>query len=88
MAQMHKKFTDEQARELLGKYVKGEIERKYLQEIMGIGKSRFFTLVKEYRENSEGFSIQYERTGKTRQISLEIEKNILKELTKEKKVDR
>src|SRR6056297_664582 len=84
MAQLHKKFTDEQVKELLNKYLNGEVERKYLQEIMGVGKSRFFALVREYRDNSERFSIQYERTGRTRQISPAIEKNILKELSKEK----
>ncbi|MBP7791758.1 MAG: hypothetical protein KA120_01715 [Candidatus Goldbacteria bacterium] len=86
MAQLHKKFTEEQVKDLLTRYSKGEIERKYLQEIMGIGKSRFFALVKEYRKNPEHFSIQYERTDRTRQIYLKIEKNILKELTEEKKL--
>jgi len=84
MAQLHKKFTDEQVKEFLSKYLNGEVERKYLQEILGVGKSRFFALVREYRDNSERFSIQYERTGRTRQISPAIEKNILKELSKEK----
>jgi len=42
MAQLHKKFTDEQVKELLEKYLRKEVERKYLQEIMGIGKKIFF----------------------------------------------
>lgn len=86
MGQIHKKFTDEQVKDLFKKYVNGEIERKYLQEIMGIGKSRFFALIKKFKENSEQFSIQYKRTSKTRKIAPEIEKNILKELSKEKKL--
>ncbi len=45
MPQVHKKFTDEQVKELLEKYLKGKVERKYLQEIIRIGKSRFFVLV-------------------------------------------
>ncbi len=86
MPQVHKKFTDEQVKELLEKYLKGEVERKYLQEIIGIGKSRFFALIREYRNNPEKFTIQYKRTSKTHKLSPEIEKNILKELTKEKKL--
>ena len=33
---IHKKFTDDQVKELLQKYVNGEVERKYLQEILGV----------------------------------------------------
>ena len=58
----------------------------YIQEIFGIGKTRFFALIKEYRKNPDKFSIQYERTTKTRGISPDIEKNIIKELTFEKKM--
>lgn len=86
MAHLHKRFTDEQVKQLFSKYTNGEIERKYLQEILGIGKSRFFALVSKFRNNQEDFSIRYERTGKTRRILPEIEKNILKELSKEKKL--
>lgn len=86
MEQLHKRFTDSQVKELIGRYLKKEIERNYIQEILGIGKARFFALVKEYRKNPDKFSIQYERTAKTRGISPDIEKNIMKELTFEKKM--
>ena len=42
MSQIHKRFTCDEVKELLGRYSKKEIERKYIQEILGIGKSRFF----------------------------------------------
>ena len=61
MVQLHKKFTDDQIKDLLNRYLKKEIERKYIQEILGIGKTRFFALVKDYRKNPEQFSIQYKR---------------------------
>lgn len=86
MAQLHKRFTDEQIKGLLKRYLKKELERRYLQEILGIKKRRFFKLVKEYRRNPEDFSIQYNRKGATRSISKSIEKNIIKELTFEKKM--
>ena len=46
MSQLHKRFTSDQVKELLERYSKREIERKYIQEILGIGKSRVFMLLK------------------------------------------
>ena len=48
---IHKKFNNEQVKKLLQKYLNKEVERKYLQEILGVGKSRFFELVQSYRDN-------------------------------------
>ncbi len=86
MAQLHKRFTDSQVKNLFERYLSKEVERKYLQEILGIGKARFFALIKNYRENPDDFSIQYNRKVKTRAISQRIEKNILKELKIDKKL--
>jgi hypothetical protein len=85
MAQIHKKFTDDQIKNLLRRYLKNEIERKYIQEILGIKKRRFFSLLKEYRKNPEKFSIEYVRKSKSRSIDPGIEVNIIKELTIDKK---
>jgi len=41
MVQIHKEFTDSQVKELIERYLKNEIERKYIQEVLGIGKTRF-----------------------------------------------
>ncbi len=84
MVQLHKRFTDEQVNELIEKYLRKEITRNYLQEIFGIGKTRFFALVKEHRHDASSFSIRYIREKKTRTISKDIEKNIFKELATEK----
>lgn len=65
MAQIHKKFTDDQVKELMKRYSNKEVERKYVQEILGIGKARFFELAKNYRENPDKFSIQYTRKTNT-----------------------
>jgi len=83
MSQLHKRFTSEQVKELFDRYLKKEIERKYIQEILGIGKSRFFMLLQEYKEHPEDFTIQYERYTPPR-ISDNVEQNILKELSIEK----
>jgi thymidylate synthase ThyX len=50
MAQIHKKFTNSQVKELVQRYVSKEIERKYIQEVLGIKKRRFFALLKKFRE--------------------------------------
>ena len=85
MGHIHKRFTDSQVKELLQRYLKKEIERKYLQSILGIGKARFFELIRAYRENPDQFSIQYSRSSPTRSIDPIIEQNILKELAIDQK---
>lgn len=84
MVQIHKNFMDSQVKDLFKRYIEKEIERKYVQEILGIKKSRFFHLLKKYQVNPKNFSIQYIRKSATRKISQSIEKNILKELSQEK----
>jgi transposase len=84
LTQLHRKFTDEQVKELIEKYLRKEVGRKYLQEIFGINKTRFFALVKAYRDNPLAFSIRYVRKGKTRAIPKAVEVNILQELAIEK----
>jgi transposase len=86
MSQFHKRFSSNQLKELFERYLRNEIEREYIQEILGVKKSRFFMLLKEYRENPQHFTIQYHRTMPPRSISAEIEHNILKELSIEKKI--
>jgi hypothetical protein len=85
MSQIHKRFTTDQVKELLQRYCNKEIERKYIQEILGIGKSRFFMLLSHYQEKPKDFAIQYRRTTPPR-ISPEVEKTILQELSIEKKI--
>jgi len=83
--QIHKKFTNEQVKELLEKYTNKEIGRKYLQEILGIGKSRFFKLLQSFRNNSDDFSVEYNRSSEAKRIDSNVQKTILKELAIDKK---
>jgi hypothetical protein len=85
MAQIHKRFTDDQVKDLIERYLLKKIERKYIQEILNIGKARFFELLQQYRINPGKFSIQYVRKTQTRTIDAGIEKNIIKELKIDKK---
>ncbi len=84
--QIHKRFTDEQVKDMMKRYVANEITRKHVQGMLNIGKARFFRMLKIYRANPETFSIQYRRSGKTRSIDPKIEKNILVELKETKKL--
>lgn len=79
MAQLHKRFSDEQIKDMLKRYLNGEIDRSYLQQMLGIGKSRFFSLIYQYRRSPESFSVQYQRRSPLR-IDPKTESSILKEL--------
>ena len=69
MTQLHKKFTDDQVKTLIERYLEKEIESHYVQEILNIGKTRFFALVKRCRKNPDNFSVQYTRRTKINGIA-------------------
>ena len=58
MTQLHKKFADSQVKELMERYLRKEIERKYIQKILDIKRSRFFVLLKKYKEEDSMSSFQ------------------------------
>lgn len=76
---------DKEVKSLLESYLSKEIEINYILQILGIKRSRFFELLNEYRNNPDGFTIQYKRKTK-RMIKRSLEKVILKELEEEKKI--
>lgn len=80
MGQLHKRFTDQQVKEMLQRYLNREIARTYLQTILGVGKARFFRLLQRYRANPTTFSIRYTRHTPPRRLDPRIEPNILTEL--------
>ena len=69
MSQLHKRFISEQVKELLDRYLKNEIQRTYVQEILGIKRRRFFVLLKQYKENPQHF-IQILKATLKAQISI------------------
>jgi len=80
MDQIHKRFTAEQVKVLLKGYCQGILDRPAIEETLGISKSTFFVLLREYRHNSDEFSLSYHRETPTR-IPTWVEKEIEKELT-------
>jgi hypothetical protein len=85
MTQLHKRFTDDQVRMLLYGYSQGLLARAEIQEMLGIGKTRFFALLKEYRKDPEAFSVAYERRTPGR-LSAAVEMKIEQELLREKAI--
>jgi hypothetical protein len=82
MAHLHKRFTDDQVRVLLRGYCQGLLERPEIQEMLVIGKTRFFALLKEYRQSPEAFSLAYERHTPNRltaAVEAELEQGLLRE---------
>lgn len=82
MSQLHKRFTDEQIKVLFQSCCQGQISRADLQEMMGVGKSRFFVLLKAYRSNPDRFTVVYQRKTHARfspRTKTEIEKALLQE---------
>lgn len=76
---IHKRFTDEQVKDLMKRYEAGEISRANIETILGISQTRFFALVKSYKDNPGAFSIHYHRRSATRRISAKAEKRISQE---------
>jgi len=85
MGQLHKNFTDEQIKVLLQTYCQGKMSRSDIQEILGIGKTRFFALLKSYRQEPETFSITYQRKSPAK-LSAEVESEVGKSLLREKEI--
>ena len=84
--QLHQRFSTEEIKTFLEEYLNEKSKLVYILEILNITKRRFFQLLKEYRKDPDSFSIQYRRKRATRKISEEMEKNIISELEKEKKL--
>ena len=83
MYQIHKRFTAEQVQVLLKGYCQGILDRPAIEETLGISKSTFFVLLREYRHNPDEFSVTYHRETPTR-IPTRVEKEIEKELMVER----
>jgi hypothetical protein len=82
MTHLHKRFTDGQVKVLLHGYCQGLLGRAEIQEMLDIGKTRFFALLKEYRQDREAFSVAYERRAAGRlpaAAEAEIERQLLRE---------
>ncbi|MBA4375435.1 MAG: hypothetical protein C0401_04580 [Anaerolinea sp.] len=85
MDQLHKRFSTEQVKMLLQRYREGDMTRTEIQEILSLGKTRFFALLKEYHQDIGTFKINYDRSSKSR-LNAETEAAIALELKREKQL--
>jgi len=84
--QLHKRFSTEEVKIFLKKYLTENVKLMYILEILQITPRHFFRLLRTYRKDPDSFSIRYKRKRASRRISERIEKNIINELQKEKKL--
>ena len=64
-------------------YCQGTFQRACVEETLGIGKTRFFALLKDYRQSSKTFSLSYQRATPAK-LSTVAEIEIAKGLIREK----
>ena len=83
MTQVHKRFTEEQVIVLLQGYLQGNLSLAEVASLLEIGKTRFFALLKAYRQDPETFTIAYQRSS-TGRLSEQVEREIQEELLREK----
>ncbi len=55
--QLHKRFSTEEVKMLLEKYLNEKVELVYILEILKIKRTRLFELLRQYREDPDNFSV-------------------------------
>lgn len=85
MEQIHRRFSNEQVKVLFAAYEKGHISRLEIEETLEIGKTRFFALMKKYRESPDTFSMDYHRSSRGR-LSAEAEEKIRDALLRDREL--
>ena len=83
MDQIHRRFNTDQVKQLLQAYLGGLMERATVEETLGINRSHFFALLKQFRRDPKTFSIAYLRSSPSR-LSKATEDDIRQELLREK----
>ena len=85
MEQLHKRFSDDQIRVMLQGYCQGLLSRIEIQEMLGVSRSRFFVLLKQYRQDPAAFSVAYSRVTPAK-LSAAVEAEIERALLEEKQI--
>jgi hypothetical protein len=83
MKQVHNRLSDEQVKVLLRAYCQHILDRGPVQELLGLGKTQFFVLLKEYRRDPDLFHLGYSRSTPAR-LSPDAEAAIAQALLAEK----
>lgn len=82
--QLHKRFTPEQVKDIVGKFVKKQLRAKEASRYLGIGRTRLHSLVTAYRQDEMSLDLAYKRKTPPHTLKPSIREHILKELAFEK----
>lgn len=83
--QLHKRFTEEQVRDIVSKFVAKQLRAKEACRYLSIGRTRLHALVSNYRTDPQAMLFAAPRTTPTNMIEPAIKEHILTELAFEKK---
>lgn len=78
--QLHKRFTDDQVKLLLDLYINKTITLQQALQQLECRESRFFELLRRYRESPKDFTIAYARNEPQHRLPKEIDEVIREEL--------
>lgn len=81
--QLHNRLGDEQVRTILQKFRGKEITGVEASRLLGLGRTRFYEVVQEYKKSDTEFTIAYKRTQANRTVSSGAQERIIKELQKQ-----
>ncbi|MDP2681627.1 MAG: hypothetical protein Q8P28_02305 [Deltaproteobacteria bacterium] len=80
---LRKLFSAEEVKEIFERYLSQEIEVEQALGLLKIRRRQFFKLLKVYRENPDGFSLDYKRAVPPRKIDAKSDAMIIMELERE-----
>lgn len=81
---IHKRLSEEQVRMILDRYIKKQMSAEQGMNLLGLQRRQFFKWVKKFKENYDGFTIEYSRKWSNNKIDKSIDENIIEELEIEK----
>lgn len=82
--QLHKRFSSQQIKDILSKYIQKQLRAKEACRYLSIGRTRLYELVIAYRDNPEAEITIKKRETPPRQLKETIKEHILSELKVEK----
>jgi len=82
--QLHKRLSQTQIETIFENYLASEITLEHALHNLGLKRSRFFKLLKQYQERPDTFTIAYPRRSSNNHLRPEIEQHIFAELQKDK----
>jgi len=83
---LKKRFNESEVVEILERYICGEMTATMAQDMLNIKRSRFFSLLKSYRDSPLHFTLAQKRTTPGRSTPQHVEDKILEHLQAEKKL--